>query len=387
MGRDSSGNYTLPGAYNPVLTGTTITSAWANNTLNDVASALTDSLSRSGKGAMQSALLLLDGTAGAPGLSFGAEQTTGLYRAGASQPTFVVTGTAVWGANASHQFLLFPIDNQATEIANLASATNGFWYQLSHGGVEVARFGSGPATLAGAALGDFAISAKGNLRINVATGNFIEFLVNNANVGTISSAGAWSIPIPTAAATALVVNGASGQYALQIVGNSASGNSRGLQILAGTTNADLALQILNQGNTQPFFTIFGDGETFVFTPTAASSPPASSFQVGYMDMPINPKSAGSGYQLGFGDRGFSVRISGATITTVVIPANSVTALPVGQVTMIRNTETGSISITCTDTLTWLPSNNTGNRTLAAGGIATVHKVGTTSWEIWGSGIT
>ena len=47
MPRDIFGNYTLP-ALNPVVTGTTIASAWANNTLNDIATALTASLSIDG---------------------------------------------------------------------------------------------------------------------------------------------------------------------------------------------------------------------------------------------------------------------------------------------------------------------------------------------------
>ena len=48
MSRNGSGVYNLP-AGNPVVAGTTITSAWANNTLNDVASALTGSLAADGQ--------------------------------------------------------------------------------------------------------------------------------------------------------------------------------------------------------------------------------------------------------------------------------------------------------------------------------------------------
>jgi len=48
MSRNGSGTYTLP-AGNPVVTGTTIASTWANNTLTDIASALTDSLAADGQ--------------------------------------------------------------------------------------------------------------------------------------------------------------------------------------------------------------------------------------------------------------------------------------------------------------------------------------------------
>lgn len=82
MPRNSSGTYTLP-AGNPVVTGTTISSSWANVTLADLAASMTDSLSRTGQGSMTASLLLSDGTSGAPGLSWGNESTSGLYRAGA----------------------------------------------------------------------------------------------------------------------------------------------------------------------------------------------------------------------------------------------------------------------------------------------------------------
>lgn len=48
MSRNGSGVYSLP-AGNPVVAGTTITSAWANNTMNDIASALTGSLAADGQ--------------------------------------------------------------------------------------------------------------------------------------------------------------------------------------------------------------------------------------------------------------------------------------------------------------------------------------------------
>lgn len=48
MSRDGSGNYSLP-AGNPVVTNTVISSTWANNTLADIAAALTQSLSKDGQ--------------------------------------------------------------------------------------------------------------------------------------------------------------------------------------------------------------------------------------------------------------------------------------------------------------------------------------------------
>jgi hypothetical protein len=48
MSRNGSGTYTLP-AGNPVVTGTVIASTWANNTLTDIASALTGSVAADGQ--------------------------------------------------------------------------------------------------------------------------------------------------------------------------------------------------------------------------------------------------------------------------------------------------------------------------------------------------
>ena len=48
MSRNGSGTYNLP-AGNPVVTGTTITSTWANTTLTDIAAALTGSLAADGQ--------------------------------------------------------------------------------------------------------------------------------------------------------------------------------------------------------------------------------------------------------------------------------------------------------------------------------------------------
>jgi hypothetical protein len=48
MARNGSGTYTLP-AGNPVVTGTTISSTWANNTLNDIGNAMTASLAYDGQ--------------------------------------------------------------------------------------------------------------------------------------------------------------------------------------------------------------------------------------------------------------------------------------------------------------------------------------------------
>ena len=55
MSRNGSGTYSLP-AGNPVVTGTTITTTWANTTLTDMANALTGSVASDGQTTMSSNL-------------------------------------------------------------------------------------------------------------------------------------------------------------------------------------------------------------------------------------------------------------------------------------------------------------------------------------------
>jgi len=57
MSRNGSGVYSLP-AGNPVVTGTVISTTWANNTMNDLAAALTDSVAADGQTPMTGPLNL-----------------------------------------------------------------------------------------------------------------------------------------------------------------------------------------------------------------------------------------------------------------------------------------------------------------------------------------
>ena len=57
MSRNGSGTYSLP-AGNPVVTGTTISTTWANSTLTDMATALTQSISADGQTPVTGALMM-----------------------------------------------------------------------------------------------------------------------------------------------------------------------------------------------------------------------------------------------------------------------------------------------------------------------------------------
>ncbi len=91
MPRNGSGQYELP-PENPVATDTVIESSWANNTMSDLATEMTQSLDRNGRGSMLAALKIIDGTVSAPGLSFLNEPNSGFYRHGARQLAVALFG-------------------------------------------------------------------------------------------------------------------------------------------------------------------------------------------------------------------------------------------------------------------------------------------------------
>jgi hypothetical protein len=90
MPRQPNGTYELP--LPPVVSGTTVEATWANTSFADFAQALTDSLSRTQQGNMSEPLLLVDGTVSAPGLGFGSEANSGLYRDGPGDIYMTVLG-------------------------------------------------------------------------------------------------------------------------------------------------------------------------------------------------------------------------------------------------------------------------------------------------------
>jgi|GEM_PF-5355364 len=96
MARNGSGTYAAPAnSCNPAIAGTAINPTDFNAIVDDVETALTDSLSRGGSGGMLAPLGLTDGTVGAPSLKFNDEATSGLYRVGAGDVRLAILGALV----------------------------------------------------------------------------------------------------------------------------------------------------------------------------------------------------------------------------------------------------------------------------------------------------
>lgn len=106
-------------------------------------------------------------------------------------------------------------------------------------------------------------------------------------------------------------------------------------------------------------------------------------------IPQNSKSAA--YTLVAADAGYHIFHPSADTTarTWTIPANSAVAFAIGTaITFINQNGAGAITIAITtDTMRLAGAGTTGNRTLAANGVATAIKVTATEWIISGTGLT
>jgi len=124
---------------------------------------------------------------------------------------------------------------------------------------------------------------------------------------------------------------------------------------------------------------------------SATDESANSYNIGWRDCPQNSKTVS--YQTVLSDRGKQIYMNGTSLT-LTISSNSTgtnpVAYPIGTTMMIVNGNSSPLSISIAaapDTITLANSVTTGTRTLAQNGIATLTKVGATSWIIAGTGLT
>lgn len=143
MSRNSGGTYALP-AGQPVVSGTTISAATFNTLTADLASEMTDSLDRSGKGGMLAPLRGTDGSVSAPAISFTSATNVGLLLdsgalvvsiSGVEVARFASTGIAMTGQTVTTTVLTLAgtwsgsvkrwTDSVTTRVCVAGSATTG----------------------------------------------------------------------------------------------------------------------------------------------------------------------------------------------------------------------------------------------------------------------
>jgi hypothetical protein len=139
-----------------------------------------------------------------------------------------------------------------------------------------------------------------------------------------------------------------------------------------------AYSLITAGNIK-----LGSTGTGTITAVAATATTASTAaSVGYLGSPINTQA--STYTLVIGDTGKTIYAGG----NLTIPANASVAFPVGTIVNVIASAGITIAIT-TDTLQWggQATSQTGTRTVAAYGMASLQKVTNTIWYISGVGVT
>jgi hypothetical protein len=436
MPRDSNGNYTLPSTGNPVLTGTTISSTWANATLNDLAAEMTDSLDRSGKGGMLSAFKVFDGTVGAPGLAWASEPTSGLYRIGADDYGFSISGnktleitlTKFSAPNINVTGTTPPAFGLYAPLNQLGIATN----SILRGYIDInGQFNYGPPT-AGVALTVNGIANSDTLNVNGSTTSgqsygaiitagttsvdyalYVRAITGTPILLTLYGDGHFSLgnngtisTITGSSFGAVTINGTNGVDVLTLAsGSLAATPAAELYITRGGSNANNQQQgpsILLQDLGASTFSILqhsgGQTEIWQFNGSYAQVArclTTHNFQflddggtmqtVGWRDTPQNL--VNGNYAFVLADRGKQVAHTSGTAHTWTIPANASVPFPIG--TVIRGVNTGgnvTIQIT-SDTLTNVSTGATGTRTIIGPAAYTLEKIGATSWFISGIGVT
>lgn len=175
------------------------------------------------------------------------------------------------------------------------------------------------------------------------------------------------------------------------LGTPASGtltNCTGLPVagIATFASADLAGRVSDETGSGAL--VFAAGPTLTAATVGADSTvndtgTIAAASVGFRGIPQNAKTAA--YELALTDAGKHISITTGGIT---IPANASVAFPVGSTIVIYNNSGSSQTIAITsDTLRQAGTSNTGSRTLAQYGLATVVKVGSTTWAISGAGVS
>ncbi len=416
MPRNSSGTYSLYTPGNPVVTNTVISSTWANNTLADLASALTDSLSRTGDGGMQAPLELDNGAIGAPGLTWAAEPTSGLYRNAAGDFRYSISAADVWRWTATGM-----VAGAATGGPQGAGTINATAFYDD--GVQIT--GANPTgTIGLTAVNGTAVTymrsdgAPALSQAIVPTWTGVHTFANAAgtfntntnpsyywnDTDSSSDAKIWRFNAVTDSlvlSTRTDANGG-GQNVLSFA---RSGTTVGLMAF-GNATANNAFSFLGTGvvtsggvhrgpdgsTSAPTYSFTGDTNTGFYTPSAASddiwmSLGGTGYPVGYRGMPSRTTSGND--STAATDNGRSVTYTGAGGHTFTIDSDFGTA---SNIMVLINSGSASLAIaeSLSGTLSWFNGSgsiSTGARTLAVGGVATIWMLDANNAYIWGVGLT
>lgn len=325
MSRNGSGVYNLVSG-NPVVTGTTISSSWANSTLTDIAAALTGSIASDGQTVISANLPM----------STYAHTSVG-----------VATARTMYGSAGQIQ------DSSLTYLTNIAGA-------------------------------DVITAVAPVLMTAYATGQVFHFIAasDNTSAVTVNINAIGAVDVKTVTGDDLVAGDIVADAVVQIIYD---GTNFQFINRDSTNSGDVVGPASSTDNILAAF----DGTTgkLIKVSTADSTIDGTN-KVGYLNIPQNSQSAN--YTLILSDSGKYIYhpTTDANARTFTIPANSSVAYPIGTALTFINMTAEVVTIAITsDTMYLSSAGTTGSRTLAQYGSATAIKMTSTTWLISGSGLT
>jgi hypothetical protein len=287
------------------------------------------------------------------------------------------------GTPASSGLQIFTGTSDTIRFGHMASGTFS----------ERMRMDSTGRLLIGTTTADQLLTVAGNIATTNGANRFIK-LCSSTNYNYTVSAVGDDFQILEAGTTArLTIKYPNGDVGIGTTSPASRLHAAGITRISDATNstavaidpvttAGLTSIIAQFGGSQLAFGAAGV-ENFRITSTGGITSSNLADAVGYKGLPQNSQTAA--YTLALSDMGKHISI---TTGGVVIPANGSVAFPIGSaVTIFNNSGSNqTISIT-TDTLRQAGTANTGSRTLAQYGVATVLKVTSTVWVISGAGVS
>lgn len=328
------------------------------------------------------------GAVGSPSLFFVGDTNTGMYHVAADDIGIAVNGVQVWDWQATSMTAFNSViaGTPVLAAANTSTvATQDMRQNLSAGSSTLSFYVANQNRSTAVITSGAGYPTTAQAAIFTTTAIPIVFGVNGSAYGFLNANGQWAMG-PSASGAVLTLNGAANAACLTANANSTSGQSFGLTINGGTTSADWSALFNNQAG-QAIFEIRGDGAVFLW-----DTPGGNANRSGYLGIPLNSQAVS--YATVAADQGKMIVHNSASAHTFTINDTTV-VYPNGATIAFYNPSSGgtvTIALQTTATnLVWAPSSATGNRTLAAGGLATATKfsgVGPPGvWVLTGVGIS
>lgn len=364
MPRNSSGTYSLYTPGNPVVTQTAISSSWANNTLSDLATAVTDSLSRSGDGGMLAGLELANGTSGAPGLSWGSDLTSGMYRAGASDFRWV---------NATVELLQL-----TTNLVQLSGTAPIFRFNESDGAANNKLWDviASAEDLSFRVLTD-ALAAT-NWMVVARTAGVVDSVTLSPSVTTFTSS--------FVANTSTAIDLSSARPHLRWTETDGAANNQRWLMGPQAEQFIAAVATDTEGTITNWLAVDRTGSTVDTVNFPNGVLQYGGNEVGYRNI-VGGGTFSGNTSAGTTDRGGIFRYTGSGGNTLTFPNTVAT----NGIMSVVNEGTGTLTLAGSSvTLSWFNGSgtiSTGSRTLAVGGVATVWYISSSAAYVWGTGIT